>query len=90
MRRGEDKYPLRTMTEKINLLRIFPDPFVKPALLKTSADFDTLTVVYNLMNLIGSNIFNLNKLFNSLDVKVFLDDNLIFPCEYTASPFVNK
>ena len=78
------------MTEKINLSRIFRDPLVKPALLKTSAHLDTPTVVYNLVNLLGFNVFNLKKLFNNLNVKVFLDKNFILPCEYTVSLFGDK
>ena len=90
MRRGEDKYPLQTMAEKINLSRIFCDSLVKLGLLKTFTHFYTPTVVYNLMSLLGSNIFNWDNLFDNLDVKSFLDDNFILPNEYTGFPFVDK
>ena len=89
-KREEDKYPLQTMTKKINFSCIFPDPLVQPALLKTSPHFDTATVVCTLINPLGSNIFNCNKYVNNLDVKVFLDDNFILPYEYAASPFADK
>ena len=87
---GGDKYPLRTMTEKVNLSCIFPHPLVKPAFLKTSPHFDTATVVYTLINPLGSNNFNFNRYVNNLDVKVFVDDNFIFPYEYAASLFADK
>ena len=70
------------MTEKTNFSSIFPDSLVKPVFLKTSPHFDTATVVYTLINPLGSNIFNFNnfnKYVNNLDVKVFLDHNFILP-----------
>ena len=47
--------------KKIILSHIFHYPLVNTALPNTSAHFDTSTVVYTLMNLIGSKIVNLNK-----------------------------
>ena len=77
------------MIEKINLSCIFPHPLVKPAFFKTS-HFDTATVVYTSINPLGSNIFNFNKYVNDLNMKVFLDDNFIFPYGDAASPFADK
>ena len=51
-----------------------------------SACVNTLTVVYTLINPIGSKIFNFNKFVNNLDVKMFFDDI----CECTVSLFVDK
>ena len=77
------------MIEKINLSYIFPHPLVKPAFFKTS-HFDTATVVYTSINPLGSNIFNFNKYVNDLNMKVFLDENFIFPYGDAASPFADK
>ena len=52
--------------------------------------FDAYTLVFNLRNLGGSKIFNLNKFGDNLDVKAFLNDNYTFPRECTDSPFLNK
>ena len=51
-----------------------------------SACVNTPTVVYTLINPIGSKIFNFDKFVNNLDVKVFFDDI----CECTVSLFVDK
>ena len=75
---------------KSNLYRIFHDPLVKVALPNTSIYFEAPTVVYTLMNLIGSKNFNFNKFINNLNLKAFLDDNHILPCDCTCSPFVDK
>ena len=62
----------------------------KAALSKTSAHFDTPTIVYILTNEVGSKIFNFNKFVNNLNGKAFLDDNSTLSCECTISQSVDK
>ena len=63
------------------------DTLVKACLSNTSAHFGTPTLIYALMNPIGSIIFNF---LTNLDVKAFFDNNSVLSCACTNSPFVNK
>ena len=58
--------------------------------LPTDIMFDDPTVVYSLTNLIRSKIFNFNKFVFNLDVKAFLQDNIILLCKCTGSCFTDK
>ena len=69
--------------------RNFHDPSAK-ACLPSDMKFDDPTVVYSLTNQIRSKIFNCNKFVSNTDIKVFLQDNTIFPCYFAGSNFIDK
>ena len=52
--------------------------------------FDTVTLVYTLMNVIGSKIFNFNIFAYNLDVKTSFDNDSTLLCGCTDSPSVDK
>jgi len=64
----------------INMSAIFRNPLAKDAIPSVAKSFETPTVVFDLQSPIASKIFNFNKSVSSLDVKKFLDDHEILPC----------
>ena len=75
--------------ELINVPYIFHDPLVK-ACLPTDIKFGDPTVVYSLMNPIRFKIFKVTKIVSNLDVKFFLQDNIILPCNCAGSDFMDS
>ena len=73
--------------EFINVTHIFHDPSVK-ACLPFNIKFGYPTVLYSLT--IRCKIFNFNKFASNLDVKAFLQDNAILPCNCAVSRFIEK
>ena len=51
---------------------------------------DGPTVEYSLLNPIKPKIFNFDKFVSNLDVKVFLQENTIFPCNGVGSGFIDR
>ena len=74
--------------ELINVPHIFHDPSLKTCL-PTNIKLDDATVVYSLTSLIRSKISNFDKFVSDLDVKAFLRDNTILPCNCAGSGFVD-
>ena len=62
---------------------------VEADLPNTSAQFDTPAVVYTLMNPTGSNVLNFNKFIVNLDMKTFLNVNVL-PYEYKIYSSVDE
>ena len=80
---------LNKRVEFINVHNIFDDSLVK-AFLPTSIKFGDPTVLYSLTNPIRSKIFHFNKCVSNIDVKVFLQDNTIFPCNCAGTSFIDR
>ena len=80
---------LNKRVEFINVHNILDDSLVK-AFLPTSIKFGDPTVLYSLTNPIRSKIFHFNKCVSNIDVKAFLQDNTIFPCNCAGTSFIDR
>ena len=75
--------------ELIYVPHVFHDPAVEVSL-PIVIKFDDSTVVYSLSNPIRFKIFNFNKFVSNVNVKDFIQDNTILPCNYAGSGFIDK
>ena len=75
--------------EFIYVPHVFHDPAVE-ASLTIVIKFDDSTVVYSLSNPIRFKRFNFNNFFSNIDVKDFIQDNTILPCNYAGSGFIDN
>ena len=74
--------------EFINVLYIFHDPSMRSviACLPTDIKFDYPTIAYPLTN----PIFNFHKFIHNLEVKAFLQDSSVLPCNCEGCDFMDK
>ena len=73
--------------EMINVGRILNSKIVTEAIPSAKNNFESPTVVYDLLPPISSKIFNFNKFVCELKVQEFLSDDSILPCNCADSPF---
>ena len=77
--------------EFINFLpSILHDPAVRSSLPSNINNFDVRTVVFSLEKSIHNRIFNFNTFVSNLDADRGLQENVILPCDYDGSEFIDQ